>query len=516
MITDIKGFTAHTSEQTREGLTDYIRRHENLLLPVFKYFKGTVVKNLGDAFLVTFESPTDAVLCGMTVQEVLRQHNAFAEEKEKLAVRVAVNAGEVELKGGDIFGEAVNITSRLEGVAEAGEVYFTEAVYQTMNRKEAPSSAVGEKTFKGIPFPIRVYKVIHDPQSDVHGRLSNAVRLTEKGPVIKGLTTADKGGGNRKAAAIVILVILLAGIGAGAFFILKNNPDKKILQQADQLIAKGEHRAALELIDRSLAQARDPLVMHGRASKAAAAHLDELLSGRSKQEALTWLRNIVKEKPYLEKLSSRIPALETEVTVRHLIRSGTHQHTVWKGIRDLLAKYPKDPDVPYIAATILQEKYIVGVTVWLFKKAIERGKYQNDENIFRSCIKTLSRNSPRGSYARDAHDLLEKHFKEKDFACAKGEIYKGTGYSFMNAWKILKEGKEPLTVNPFYQSLYSAVQGKEVTGALKIIAKEEDPERRKHAVNVLEQALKKSAIKPDVKKEIRGTLTEIKKKRGSE
>ena len=81
MITDIKGFTAQTSEQTRGGLTNYIRRHENLLLPVFRYFDGTVIKNLGDAFLVTFESPTDAVLCGMTVQEVLRQHNAFAEEK---------------------------------------------------------------------------------------------------------------------------------------------------------------------------------------------------------------------------------------------------------------------------------------------------------------------------------------------------------------------------------------------------------------------------------------------------
>lgn len=513
MITDIKGFTAHTSEQTREGLTDYIRKHEKLLLPVFRYFKGTVIKNLGDAFLVTFESPTDAVLCGMTVQEVLRQHNAFAEEKEQLTVRIAINAGEVELKNGDIFGEAVNITSRLEGIAEAGEVYFTEAVYQTMNRKEAPSSSIGEKTFKGIPFPVRVYKVIQEPRSDVHDRLSDAVRLTDSGPVIKGLTTARPEKPVWKKAVFFLLAAVITAAVAGAILVFMQNPDRKIITQADQLMAGGENSAAIELIDRSLAKARDPLVLHAKAIEAAQAHLEYLLSSRSKEEALTWLRNIIGEKPYLEKLSARVPALETEVTVTRLIHSGTHQNKVWQEVRSLLAKYPKNADVPYIAATVLQKKYIVGVTIWLFARAIERGKHPNDERIFTSCIKTLRRNSPRGSYARDAHELLQKHFKEKALAWAREEITQGTGYAFMNAWNILEAGNDPAAADPFLKSLYAVTQGKEIDKALEVIASERDTGRIQHAEGVLEQALKESAIKPDVKKKIRRVLEELKKKK---
>ena len=59
----------------------------------------------------------------------------------------------------DVFGEAVNITARIEGIAEAGQVYFTEAVYLSMNKAEVPSSEIGLMQLKGIPEKIRVYKV---------------------------------------------------------------------------------------------------------------------------------------------------------------------------------------------------------------------------------------------------------------------------------------------------------------------------------------------------------------------
>jgi class 3 adenylate cyclase len=122
MFTDIKGFTQRTSASSREAMKALLEQHERLLLPVFAYFDGVVVKTIGDAFLVYFESPTDAVLCGVTIQEVLRHHNAKQAKADRLEVRVAINVGEVELEQGDVMGEAVNIAARLEGVTEAGEV----------------------------------------------------------------------------------------------------------------------------------------------------------------------------------------------------------------------------------------------------------------------------------------------------------------------------------------------------------------------------------------------------------
>ena len=163
VFTDIKGFTERTSRQTLEENQRLLKVHHELLAPVFKAFGGRIIKSIGDAFLVTFESPTQAVLSGMAIQDRLWQHNRGASESERLDVRVAINVGEVRLESNDIFGEPVNIASRVESLAEAGEVYFTEAVYLAMNKAEVPSQEVGSFELKGIPGKIRVFRVPRAP-----------------------------------------------------------------------------------------------------------------------------------------------------------------------------------------------------------------------------------------------------------------------------------------------------------------------------------------------------------------
>jgi class 3 adenylate cyclase len=161
VFTDIKGFTERTSRQTLEENQRLLKLHADLLLPLFRGFSGKVVKSIGDAFMVTFESPTQAVLCGAAIQDRLWGHNRAAAEAERLEVRVAVNVGEVRLEGGDVFGEPVNIAARIEGITDAGEVFFTEAVYLSMNKAEVPAKEVGEFELKGIPEKVRVYQIPH-------------------------------------------------------------------------------------------------------------------------------------------------------------------------------------------------------------------------------------------------------------------------------------------------------------------------------------------------------------------
>src|SRR5436190_16894349 len=95
VFTDIAGFTERTARQTHEENRRLLRAHEALLKPVFRAYNGRVVKAIGDAFLVVFSSPTDAVLCGAALQDRLWEWNGQADEGLKLDVRVAINVGEV-------------------------------------------------------------------------------------------------------------------------------------------------------------------------------------------------------------------------------------------------------------------------------------------------------------------------------------------------------------------------------------------------------------------------------------
>lgn len=165
MMTDIAGYTERTGRQSREEASRWLALHDSLLQPIFRAFAGKVIKTIGDAFLVVFSSPTDAVHCGMAIQDRLFLHNATASADDRIHIRIALSAGEVRLRGivgmgGDIFGEPVNLAARLEGLAEAGEVLLSDAVFATMNQAEVQTAPRGSHAFKGISRPVSVYVVV--------------------------------------------------------------------------------------------------------------------------------------------------------------------------------------------------------------------------------------------------------------------------------------------------------------------------------------------------------------------
>lgn len=182
VFTDIKGFTARTSSSSRADMLRILEKHEELLKPIVLQHGGTVVKTIGDAFLLTFESPTNAVLCGVRMQARLRDYNAGVDETEHIEIRVAINTGEVELVGSDVFGEAVNLASRVEGITDAGEVYFTEATYLVMNKQEVPTSHVGEYRFKGIPEAIKIYRVLQDENLELYRKVLETQMVPDEVP----------------------------------------------------------------------------------------------------------------------------------------------------------------------------------------------------------------------------------------------------------------------------------------------------------------------------------------------
>ncbi len=106
---------------------------DELVLPVVRAFGGRRVKTIGDAYLLLFESPTSALLCGTALQDRMWDHGRRVPPEQRIEVKVVVSLGEVRLVGGgavpdDVFGEAVNLAARIEADAAAGEVWLSEAV----------------------------------------------------------------------------------------------------------------------------------------------------------------------------------------------------------------------------------------------------------------------------------------------------------------------------------------------------------------------------------------------------
>ncbi len=170
VFADMQGFTSRTSRQTRAETTQLIQRLRERVQPIVAAAGGTLVKQFGDGFLMTFESPTDAVLAGVKVQEALRAYNATVEPQDRIQVRVAVNTGEVTQEQSDVYGEAVNIAARVQELAEAGSVLLTESTYLAMHRAEVPTIEVGKRALKGIPEAVRIYRVAAEDGWPAFGR----------------------------------------------------------------------------------------------------------------------------------------------------------------------------------------------------------------------------------------------------------------------------------------------------------------------------------------------------------
>jgi len=174
---DIAGYTARTSSQTREENLAMLKRFDGMVRPLVRCYSGQVIKTIGDAYLLTFRSPTHALLCAMAVQDRIAETNAAIAPSDQFVVRAAVNVGDVRLEGSDVFGEAVNIASRIEGKAGPGEIWFSESVFLSMTRSEVPSEEIGYAELKGIADKVRLYRV---PRSTEPGALPFGGRALDR------------------------------------------------------------------------------------------------------------------------------------------------------------------------------------------------------------------------------------------------------------------------------------------------------------------------------------------------
>ena len=167
-MADIQGFTSRTSSQTREENEIFIKETHSFVVKHVEEFDGRLVKSMGDGFLVTFESPTNAIKCGVSMQsEICRRNANILNSDHFIKFRIGISTGEVNInKDGDVFGDAVNIAARIESFAEPNQVFISESTYLSMNQTEVSALDLGPQQFKNVVREIRVYRVI-DGQKEI-------------------------------------------------------------------------------------------------------------------------------------------------------------------------------------------------------------------------------------------------------------------------------------------------------------------------------------------------------------
>jgi len=159
MFTDVVGYSSMSSrdEATALGL---LGRYRSILNGVFPRYEGRVVKTMGDGFLVEFASAVEAVNCAVEVQKEMSQLNSSLPDDQKVLVRIGIHVGDVVHAGDDVLGDAVNVASRVEPLAQPGGICATRQVVDQVEGKVRWSlTSLGMKAVKNVPNPIEVYAV---------------------------------------------------------------------------------------------------------------------------------------------------------------------------------------------------------------------------------------------------------------------------------------------------------------------------------------------------------------------
>ncbi|MDP9230840.1 MAG: adenylate/guanylate cyclase domain-containing protein [Bacteroidota bacterium] len=153
MFTDIVGYTTLMGNNEQKAF-ELLRKSREIQKPIIEEFGGRWIKELGDGVLASFPTVSNAVYAAIKIQEACRITKDFS-------LRIGIHQGEVVFEDGDIFGDAVNIASRLQTLAPPAGIYVSESVHRNIsNKNDIRSEFVRIENLKNVKDPIPVYKIM--------------------------------------------------------------------------------------------------------------------------------------------------------------------------------------------------------------------------------------------------------------------------------------------------------------------------------------------------------------------
>ncbi|MDH3246961.1 MAG: hypothetical protein OEM26_20225, partial [Saprospiraceae bacterium] len=152
MFTDIVGYTRLMGNDSEKALS-LLRRNRHLQKPIIERHSGTWVKEIGDGILSQFNSAIDAVECAKEIQRI-------TGEQLDAQLRIGIHLGDITFEEGDIFGDGVNVASRLEALATPGAIYISGSVAKAIRgNPEIRTEYLGEFQLRNVDYPVAVHAV---------------------------------------------------------------------------------------------------------------------------------------------------------------------------------------------------------------------------------------------------------------------------------------------------------------------------------------------------------------------
>jgi adenylate cyclase len=160
MFTDMVGYSA-LSQRDEKLAQELLEEHRRLLREIFPRFNGTEIKTIGDAFLVEFGSALEAAQCAIEIQRTLAKRNHDVPADRRIELKIGLHIGDVVHRGGDVYGDGVNIASRIEPLAGPGGICVSMDVErQIRNALEARFEKLAPTELKNISVAMDLFRIV--------------------------------------------------------------------------------------------------------------------------------------------------------------------------------------------------------------------------------------------------------------------------------------------------------------------------------------------------------------------
>ncbi len=184
MFTDMVGYSALAQRDDRLAL-QLLEEHRQLLREIFPRFHGTEIKTIGDAFLVEFGSALEAAQCAIEIQRTLAKRNHDVGLERRIQLKIGIHIGDVVHRDGDVYGDGVNIASRIEQLAGAGGICVSMDVErQIRNALEARFEKFGSADLKNISLPMDLFRIVLPWEPVTKVVIAAPAKAPKKSPVV--------------------------------------------------------------------------------------------------------------------------------------------------------------------------------------------------------------------------------------------------------------------------------------------------------------------------------------------
>lgn len=164
LAADVVGYSRLMEQDEARTMETLKSRRKELLEPLVAKHRGRIFKTTGDGVLVEFGSAVNAVQCAVDLQNGMATANGDEAEDRRIILRIGINLGDVMVEGSDLYGDGVNVASRLEALAEPGGILVSGTAYDQVGTKvKVGFDDIGAQTLKNIANPVRAYRIASTP-----------------------------------------------------------------------------------------------------------------------------------------------------------------------------------------------------------------------------------------------------------------------------------------------------------------------------------------------------------------